>query len=145
LRFFVSEILVLKTRSDRVVRERWTRTKLQLWWTQTSLTVREIQEILGMSHRSCGAPNYRCRQILRAIRLFEGDRSAKPPRIGQQEGNDLPPQRPATHIFTHPRKAIRVFLECFAALSVLILFHRIIIFSALFKILLREKISQICH
>jgi len=90
------------------------------------------------------------RQILQTTRSLEGGRS-EASRIGQQKERDLSSRQcPATHIFAHSTKTTRVFLGCFAPPSLslslcifLILLSHRIISSALFKIFLMEKISQI--
>jgi len=66
---------------------------------------------------SCSQRTKPSSQILQTTR-FEESRSAEAPRIGQQEGRDFPSrQRSVKHIFVHPRKTTRVFLECFAIRS----------------------------
>jgi len=103
-----------------------------------------------MIYAALRKPNHRYRQILRATRVFVGDRSAETPRIGQQEEHDLLSRRPgrATFYHTHlcaPAKNYSSFLGMFCRTLhiVLTLLHRIIISSTFFKILLMKKVSQI--
>jgi len=87
--------------------------------------------------------NYRCCQILWAIQSFERGCSAEAPRIGQQEGRDLPSRQRYIHLYASAKNYSNFpGMFCRILRIVLTLFHWIIISSALFKILLMETIFQ---